>query len=264
MGEAASLIACRDGRVVGTLGLALRKLVLPNGERQPSAYLGDLKISPSAQGGRVLPRLADRARDWVGQRVTTAFAVVMGGTAATPERYTGRLGIPEFREVGRVSVLRFSTSSALLSEPGWLRPLAAVRSVLPVLSENRYYSDGGNPNERSESDPVGLVAPNGSACGWVEDTARAKRLLTDDASEMRSAHLSGFGYVTAAAGGALIRHALAVAAQQSFPALFVAVPAEDAPSFLHLLQDVPVTNAPATVYGVGFRPGSWNVNTAEI
>ncbi|OWK34508.1 N-acetyltransferase [Fimbriiglobus ruber] len=264
MGEATSLVACRGGRVVGTLGVAVRDLVLPDGERRSAAYFGDLKIAPSARGGRVLPDLANGAREWVGDKVVAAFAVVMGGTPVTPERYTGRLGIPIFREVGRVSVLRFDTSVGARIAPEWVVPVDIARARLRTLARGRYHTDDGTSAVRSEIDPVGLVAPNGSAGGWVEDTARAKRLIANDGTELRSAHLSGFGYASPGSGAALLRTALGIAFERTFPALFVAVPLEETDSILQLLPDVPVTVAPAIVYGAGLQPSVWNVNTAEI
>jgi hypothetical protein len=264
MGEAVSLVARRGGRVVGTLGVALRELVTPTGERTPSAYLGDLKIEPTARGGRVLPSLARAAREWVGARVVAAFAVVMEGTRATPERYTGRLEIPAFREVGRVGVLRFDTSAAVPPSPDWVVPVTFARSLLPTYARGRYHTDGGTPAVRSATEPIGLVAPDGTACGWVEDTARAKRLIADDGVEMRSAHLSGVGYADPSAAAALIRAAIGVAAARSFPALFAAVAADEVGAVLQALPGVPVTVAPAVVYAAGLEPGVWNVNTAEI
>lgn len=264
MGPAAVAVARRDGRVVGTLGVALRGLVEPGGGHRAAAYLGDLKIAPAARGGRVLRDLAGAARDWVGPRADAAYAVVMGGTPLAPDRYTGRVGLPAFREVGRVTVLRVAASAA--GPPGgeWLASAEAARAALPAHVRGRYHASHGSPAERSETPPVGLAAPDGSACGWVEDTLRAKRLVADDGAELRSAHLSGFGYATPAAGAALLRAAAGVAAGRSFPGLFVAVPAEDAGPFRALLADVLLAVAPAAVYGAELEPGPWAVNTSEI
>src|SRR6516162_3463154 len=51
MGEAACFVAEREGRVVGVIGAALRRLRLPTGTELPAAYLGDLKIDPASRGG---------------------------------------------------------------------------------------------------------------------------------------------------------------------------------------------------------------------
>ena len=58
MGEARCFVAERDQRVLGVLGAALRPLMFPGGERRTVLYLGDLKVDPAAQGGRMVMRLA--------------------------------------------------------------------------------------------------------------------------------------------------------------------------------------------------------------
>src|SRR6266542_4454124 len=62
IGEGASLVAEDDGHVLGTLGTALRTVLLPQGGAGRAMYLGDLKILPAARGGWVLARLASAAR----------------------------------------------------------------------------------------------------------------------------------------------------------------------------------------------------------
>jgi len=71
------------------------------------------------------------------------------------------------------------------------------------LTGGCYASLDGNPAERSETSPLWLLEPDGSACGRLEDTRRAKRLIADDGVEMRSAHLSCFAYQDPRAGAVL-------------------------------------------------------------
>jgi len=132
------------------------------------------------------------------------------------------------------------------------------------LSVGRYASPGGNPAERSETEPLWLMEPNGQACGRLEDTRRAKRLIADDGVEMRSAHLSCFACQDLRSGVQLLRVALRHAASRGFPALFVAVAASDAENFSQPLGGAGVVPSPATIYGTGLEPGVWNINTAEI
>jgi hypothetical protein len=267
IGEAACFVAERQGRVLGTLGAAVRPLVLPDGSERGVVYLGDLKIAPSARGGRTLPRLARAAQDWVGNRADAAFAVVMDGTSATPERYTGRLGIAAFREVGKILVLRLLTATerADADERFPAAPAPAVEACYRRLSLGRYAGRGGNPVERSEMGPIWLMHPDGSACGRLEDTRRAKRLIEDDGTEMRAAHLSAFAYANVQTGAELIREALRRAAALAFPALFVAVPALEAESMRRTLEGIDIVLAPATVFAAGLQPFSfWHLNTAEI
>lgn len=265
IGDAACFVAERDGQVAGVLGAAIRDFLAPSGEPVRAAYLGDLKVDPAMRGGRVLPALASAALEWAKPRVTAAFAVVMDGTPVTPTRYTGRLGVPQFSELARIAVLRLMSAKG---EPILMDSLtgdAAGSDGYRRLSRGRYACPGGSPPERSEIQPGWLMSPDGNACGRLEDTRRAKRLITNDGVEMMSAHLSCFAYTTIDAGAELSRHAMLLARELGLPALFVAVPRSEAEAFRRALSDVEIIDAPATVYGVGFEPGRlWNINTAEI
>jgi hypothetical protein len=106
--------------------------------------------------------------------------------------------------------------------------------------------------------------PAGRACGRLEDTFRAKRLIADDGSEMRSAHLSSFACQDTRAGIELLHVAQRRTASLGLPALFVAIAAPDAPAFCEALEGRGVVVAPATVFGAGLPAGLWNINTAEI
>src|SRR5258705_9398947 len=64
-GEGACFIAEDQGRVVGALGTAIRRLWMPDGGERSAAYFGDLKIAGKARGGAVLVRLARAAEDWL-------------------------------------------------------------------------------------------------------------------------------------------------------------------------------------------------------
>jgi hypothetical protein len=266
MGEGACFVAEREGSILGVIGAALRRLALPSGEERLVVYLGDLKIDPSARCGRALPRLAEAVRQWVAARAEAAFAVVMDGTPATPTRYTGRLGLPLFSELGQITVLRLPTArSSLHSDDRWLTTAERGESCYLRLSTGRYACPGGNPAERSEMEPLWLLEPGGRACGRLEDTHRAKRLITDDGLEMRSAHLSCFAYQDVSAGVKLLRVALGHAARRGLPALFLAVAASEAKGFGQPLEELGPVLAPATIFGAGLQSGPfWNINTAEI
>ena len=254
----------RGGRVVGVLGCALRRLQLPNGTECPAVYLGDLKVDPQARGGRALPQLAQAAMRWVAARAKVAFSVVMDGTRITPTRYTGRLGIPPFQELGKIMVLRIATRTDSLRESATITDALGAACYVR-LSAGRYACPGGFPSERSEIAPTWLMTPDGDACGRLEDTRRAKRLIADDGVEMQSAHLSCFAYHDVIAGVVLLKIALARAAERGLPALFVAVPTPDAEAFCAALALTDIVTAPATVFGTGLAPGAlWNINTAEI
>ncbi len=266
MGEAACFAAERHGVVLGTLGAALRCLLLPAGQERLAIYLGDLKITPAARGGRTLVRLARSAEQWARARTDVAFSVVMDGTAATPERYTGRLGLPLFRDLGKTIVLRLPTKRAQSGAENLLATTDELGSACyRRLSAGRYGCPGGDPAERSQTLPLWLMTSDGRACGRLEDTCRAKRLIADDGKEMRSAHLSCFAFQDAGAVIELLQAALCRAAGLGFPALFAAVAPPDLEAVLQGLGGSAVVTAPATIYGTGLEPGPlWNVNTAEI
>jgi hypothetical protein len=266
IGEATCFIAEQHGCILGTLGAAVRRLTLPDGGERPVLYLGDLKVAPAARGGMALVRLVRAAQDWVGAQVDAAFGVVMDGTAATPEQYTGRLGIPPFCELGKVVVLRLTAPKDCADPDHRFATTATLgTSCYQRLSAGRYASPGGNPAERSEMAPVWLLHPDGTCCGRLEDTRRTKQLIADDNTEMRSVHLSAFAFQNVRAGVEILHEALGRIGLLEFPALFVAVAASEAEGVRRALQGVEVVAAPATVFGTGLEPFPlWNINTAEI
>ena len=261
IGDAACFVAERGGEVLGVLGLAVTRVRAAGTERD-AIYLGDLKVAPTARGGRVLTRMADAAGVWCGSRAGCGFGVVMDGTRVTPDRYTGRLGIPPFRAVAKIAVLRLPAGGTLGAT--WEAETTRGMACFTRLAAGRVRTAGGDPAERSETPPVWLVTPDDSACGRLEDTRRAKRLIADD-GEMIAAHLSCIGYANHAALADLLRAACSVAAARGFPALFAAVAAEEADAVLARIDEPGIVVAPATVFASGFEPGRrWSINTAEI
>jgi hypothetical protein len=132
------------------------------------------------------------------------------------------------------------------------------------LSRGRYASPPREALNRSQIRPVWLMNPDGSACGMLEDTRKAKRLINDDGSELMSGHFSYFAFKNAAAGAELLRKALGLLATLGLPALFIAVWQPDSEPLCNILTDVHILPAVATVFGTGLIPGLWNINSAEI
>ena len=131
--------------------------------------------------------------------------------------------------------------------------------------KRRFACPVGAPS-RSEMARRWLADPAGSACGCLEDTLRSKRLYdANDGSEIRSAHLSCFGYESIESGVALLEAASAGALHNGVRHLFVSVPASDAAEFVTRFGDRVDAVAPATVFGTGIAPGRpWSINTSEI
>jgi hypothetical protein len=265
-GEASCFVAEQQGTVLGSLGAVIRTLYLPDGQECPTVYFGDLKIAPQARGGAVLLRLARAADEWVRPRVQAAFGVVMGGTSKTPENYTGRAGIPGFQELGRLAILRIAwpQMDRQRTSSNFQTSLASGLALFQNLCRGRFACAPGDPTLRSGITPAWLVHPTGSACGLLEDTSKAKQLISNDGSELRSAHLSCFAYRSVCAAAELIRAALYLAAGFDLPAVFVAVAEPDAEQLIAALQGLDVLTASAIVYGAGLKPGFWNINSSEI
>lgn len=266
IGDARCFVALGDASVLGVLAVAIRPLRLPDGRTVRAAYIGDLKVAPEARRGIALYRLCRTAETWARPRADVAFGVVMDGTASVPSQYSGRAGIPSFAPVGKVVVLRFLCPVAAGFQPAEDTTVeeGAGRDGYLRLSAGCCACPAGNPGERSLVSPCWLMLPDGSACGCLEDTRRAKRLIATD-GELVSAHLSCFAWKDARAAATLLGSAIARAAAADYPALFVSVDARDATAVLGAMRGIEVVQAPATVYGHGLPAGAaWNLNSAEI
>jgi len=263
IGEAMCFAAAQDGTVRGTLGAAIRRLKFPDASQRSVLYIGDLKVAPGQRRGQILIQLLRELYDWAHPRVDAAFSVVMSGTAVSPERYSGRLSIPQMSKVGEVMILQLNTAESVDAFQANVATSPDALACYERLTAGSYGAFAGNCDERSRFPATWLMLGDGSACGLLEDTMKAKRLFADDGAEMCSAHLSCFASESVDAGVALIQAALLRASRLGFPALFVAVPESEAAEFGARLQP-PVTTT-ATIFGIGLAPGRfWHINTAEI
>ena len=263
IGDAMCFAAAQDGTVRGTLGAAIRTLRFPDASQRPVLYIGDLKVASNQRRGQTLIQLLRELYDWAHPRVDAAFSVVMSGTPVSPERYSGRMGIPQMSKVGEVLILRLNTAVSVDPPQASVVTAADGLACYERLTAGHYGAFAGNCDERSRFPATWLMLADGAACGLLEDTMKAKRLFADDGTEMCSAHLSCFASASVAAGVALIQAALPRANRLGFPALFVAVPESEAADFSAQLQ--PAVATPATIFGIGLAPGRfWHINTAEI
>ena len=268
-GSGGSFVAESGGLVLGTLGIALRPLRMPSGEIVTSAYIGDVKTAPGSLRGMVVMAMAARAVLWAKENgAVNAYAVVMDGTPQSPSTYSGRFGIPAFMAMSNVCLLRFPVPDVPAVEEGaWEVVGPVATNLFGRLSPRRFAPLGGSAALRCSFAPVHLAAPNGSACGILEDTLLAKRILVDDGSEMVSAHLSMFAHANPGSACQLLRQALARCGRLGFPALFVSVPACDLHAILSAWGDpTGIVRAPATIYAAGFPDAvePWNLNTSEV
>jgi GNAT superfamily N-acetyltransferase len=264
MGNARCFVAERQGRVVGVLAVAVRPLIMPDGATRQAAYVGDLKVDPAVRGSRVYVRLANAADEWARPQVTAAFGVVMDGTRTLPSNYTGRAGIEGFRPVAKLQVLRLSATLSA-GDRCSVAPTAEGDDCYRRLSVGRFAASGGKPAQRSETDPLWLIAADGQACGRLEDTCRGKRLFDDHGIEMRSAHLACFAWRDPRAAAEVLHAARRHAARRGFAAVFVGVPEGDMENLEPAITGIDRVTAPATIFAAGLSPGApWNINTSEI
>jgi hypothetical protein len=239
MGDSATFVSEHQGAVLGTVSVAVRNVSLA-GRRVRSAYVGDLKLLPAARKGFSLLRLAGAAEAWVRtthRDVDSAFAVVMDGTEFTPDVYTGRAGIPALTAVGHLSVfcLNLTAASAEHAAPAAQAEVSPggdkFAAAFAALSRGSRVIESGDATVRSGMTPQYLVAADGTACGCLEDTYEAKKLLLDSGGFFKAAHLARFAFASPQAGLDLVRTALSEAQSRGYEYLFFGVDTSLAPAF---------------------------------
>ncbi len=264
MGDARCFVAETRGRVLGTIGVSIRQVMLGDGAGRPAAYIGDVKIAPSARGGFVLHRLSSAAETWARPQVTCAFGVVMDGTATLPDAYTGRAGVPAFEKLGTLLICRLPGDALAVDDCVSLAPKHG-RAMYESLCRGRIFATPGDSAERSGIVPEWIASADGDACGRLEDTRQAKRLIADDGAELCSAHLGCFAWRSSAAAMSVMSAARRRASRLGLPAVFVAVDSADAAELGAAAGGPSVTVAGATVYGVNLPAGlRWSISSSEI
>ncbi len=264
MGEATVLVVEQKGEVLGTLACIRRTLRLGEGEGSAVSthYLCDLKVEPRARGGLVLGRLILEARRLIEPDSSHAcHAIVMDGTGALPTDYTGRIGIPGFRRVADIVILRLSRHAAVQSGGvGGLEVRTGREMTRP-----RCRVTGGNSALRSAMPAMRIEAVGGGAGGVLEDTRLGKRLWLDTGQELVSGHVSGFWFRDEAAGAEVLQRALEMAETAGIPGVFVSMPPSAHARLLPWLGGVGVQESGAGIYGHDLPIGhDWWVDTAEI
>lgn len=247
MGATRIYLAESEGEIVGALTLIGRQIALADGRFIRAAYLCDAKIVSQQRGKTVLARLAISAHeDAHSLGYEAAYSVVMSGSDSIPsDRYTGRLGIPRFEELGKIAILRFDTQAHF---DGILEISCLKKCHRPISAELALSSE-------MIPEKIEIVG----ASGILTDTRRGKRLWKSDGTEMRSGHLAEIEFTSTAALSKLTATALKKAAALGFPGLFLALPKSAMPAISGA-----VTLAEATIFGTGLPTGDWIVNTSEI
>ena len=201
----------------------------------------------------ILGRLALMARDEaLAAGYQAAYSVAMSGSIPTAA-LTGRLGIPHFKALGELVVLRFETHTEFNRTPHFDVD----------RHENSHRFQPADSAIHSEIPPLSIMVTGAS--GMLGDTRRGKRLYRSDGLEILSAHLTGLAFESFQARLELVAAAVKAARDIGFPGLFLALPATD-PGVAALIASASVapTIAHATVFGTGLPTGPWQVETSEI
>jgi len=261
MGKSRIYLACYQGEIVGSLAMVQRPLC-QNGKTVNSLYIGDLKIK--RKNGRILYCLIKEAHDDnIELRDIPQYGVMMKGTEKRPSDYTGRMGLPKFKNMGEVAIIRIP----VINEAGQKKydqiGLPGAIALAEELRQTKYSFPMGRPKIRSLNVPQGFCLSDKTAVCILEDTLTAKRLFNDKGNEIVSGHLSSFQYGSAREGLELIKAIMPEAAENSYPALFFSVPLEDKEIFLNGIEGAHC--APAFVYGRNMEKAKrWQLNTSEI
>src|SRR5687767_4137791 len=70
MGLASCFVAEQGEEIVGAISVAIRPLLMPDGQARPSAYVGDLKVAAGLRGSLVFLKLAQAALAWARPQVS--------------------------------------------------------------------------------------------------------------------------------------------------------------------------------------------------
>ncbi len=234
MGDSVIVVVENEGKILGVLSAAIRKLHLTENKTEKWLYIGDVKIEPSERGRHVLKRLFVATRTWVGNRCTKGYSVVMDGTGVTPHMYTGRLGIPEFRAIQSVKLLAFSTQSfkqhsvdsAMVHMSEDPSSFAEIMKAIRTRSPAPRWSIE-NITFRSRLSPVCFTVPRTGCIGFLEDTRCAKRLYDSDSDELLYAHMSNVQYESIEELVPIVVEAARTAHTHGLTHMLLAVPATE-------------------------------------
>ncbi|MDE0094402.1 MAG: GNAT family N-acetyltransferase [Gammaproteobacteria bacterium] len=253
IGKATCFLAVEDETVIGVLSVAIRdSRGISNSKDARIAYIADIKIAQERQGSGILGKLISHVFEWLSEiKITSAYSVVMDGTAKTPDLYTGRNGIPEFKRKGRVALLNLPTKESVehyqheMTIDFLPNTDDGSASLLPVWI-NR------NLVPRSVVRPNRILDMSNGVQGMLEDTRRTKILYDEKDSEIMFAHLSYFYYHEPEQMLPVIEAAIRQAHALGFTDLLVSVPYSRLQTFTDSLDSLISQTFTATIYGTGF------------
>jgi hypothetical protein len=265
LGESICVVAFDRYGPCATASAARRRIKRPGGGDFACVYGADLKVHPRARGGKAYNRAASALWRWTEEQTSFMYSIVMDGTAETPDSHSDRDGLPVLIPAARLEIFALVARSEADGDV-LIAEAAEWERAFDDLTRGLAAPFGGDPAARSAAPVIRLLRRDGAACGRLEDTQLAKRLLRPDGSEIRSAHLSAFAFRGARAGAALARHALSLAHASGCERLFCSVPSAWADALASELADLKPLRIPATVYAAGeaTAAANWIVSSSEI
>jgi len=267
MGSQFSLFIAMEEQVCGVIAVVLRTLRRPDGKQQITAYVGDLKVAPQYQGSGLSAQLMRAALYWAKPRCDTGFAVVMEGTAITPDRYSKIYSLPDFTMTNRQIIVGLP-----VFKNQTLRQTKAIHadqdSVLKLhqrLCQNAYSLVAETKKQDPEQDEIPLISPCQTACGILKNTRLTKQLINPKHKPMTIEHLSYLAYQTPSAVLPFVHQASTLAAKRGADFLFFSLPRQHTHELLNSIRELKPILAPATIYSHGLEHGSpWFINSAEV
>lgn len=267
MGGQFSLFIAMERQVCGVIAVVIRTLRRPDGKRQMTAYVGDLKIAPQYRGSGLSAQLMRAALYWAKPRCETGFTVVMEGTAITPERYSKTYSLPDFTVANRQIIVGLPIfPNQALSQAEVVH--ADHNSVLKLhqhLSQRSYSLVADSKIQNTGMEEVPLISPRQTACCILKNTRLTKQLINAKHEPMAIEHLSYLAYQTPSDVIPLIYQASALASKRGAEFLFFSLPRQQTNELLNSIRELKPILAPATIYSHGLKHGSpWFINSAEV
>jgi hypothetical protein len=258
-----------SGAVIGTLTGVAWRVRLPSGKCRSAVYLMRIRVAFHVRTGPTIVRLMVRILLFVLFHGCAAITLVQTGRSIKQGKIARALGLPEPRPVGAVRMITWPVSSVTPEHDAGLREATEreVRDRFGALTHGRIAVLGGNPHMRSALPPRWIMAADGSACGCIEDYARALTWRDDTGAALLESHLSFFGWQDPEAGGRFFRACLSVGASMGITRLRAVVDERLADAFIRAVGVDPDSQVHWTLWAAGrarFPDAPWVLQPSEI
>lgn len=259
----------RSGAIIGSLTGVAWKLRIPGGGRRRAVYLMRYRIAPAARTGPAMLYLLARIMPFVALYGRTTISILQFGHAMKQDKIAAAVGMPGPRRVGAVRVITWSAQPPDGPNAGGLLEASerAVRPRFAALTSRCIAMAGGRPDQRSAMAPRWLLAADGSACGCIEDYARALTWRTPDGPLPVEAHVSFFGWTSVEAGARFFRACMPIAAAAGATRIRAVIDDRHADAFIAAVGLPTVADVGWSIMATGGRPfpdAPWVVHPSEI